>query len=146
MLSEHRDMAAAQAFFRTAKSATGLVPDQVTTDVHGSYPRAIRSMLGKRVTHRTSVFKNNRLEQDHRGIKGRIRWMRGFKSFTSAERSCRSHDELRNHLRPRTTTSMFPQTAVACFISVTRQPYSPSSRQDRPTASAGVRRQLWRKK
>jgi putative transposase len=44
---------------------------------------------------------NNRLEQNHRGIKGRIRCMRGFKSFTSAERSCRSHDELRNHLRPR---------------------------------------------
>jgi len=32
MLSEHRDMAAAKAFFRSAKSATGIVPDQVTTD------------------------------------------------------------------------------------------------------------------
>src|SRR6195952_6046395 len=39
MLSEHRDMAAAQAFFRSAKSVTGQVPDQVTTDGHGSYPR-----------------------------------------------------------------------------------------------------------
>ncbi len=28
--------------------------------------------------------------------------MRGFKSFPSAERFCRSHDELRNLLRPRT--------------------------------------------
>jgi putative transposase len=44
---------------------------------------------------------NNRLEQDHRGIKGRIRCMRGFKSFTSADRFCRAYDELRNHLRPR---------------------------------------------
>jgi len=26
--------------------------------------------------------------------------MRGFKSFTSADRFCRSYDELRNHLRP----------------------------------------------
>ena len=26
--------------------------------------------------------------------------MRGFKSFTSAERFCCSYDELRNHLRP----------------------------------------------
>ncbi|WP_424139473.1 IS6 family transposase [Roseomonas chloroacetimidivorans] len=57
MLSEHRDMAAAKAFFRSAKSATGIVPDKVTTDGHGSYPRAIRSTLGRRVTHRTSVFK-----------------------------------------------------------------------------------------
>ncbi|MFC0387527.1 IS6 family transposase [Muricoccus vinaceus] len=101
MLSEHRDMAAAKAFFRSARSATGIVPDQVTTDGHGSYPRAIRSTLGKWVTHRTSAYRNNGLEQDHRGIKGRIRCMRGFKSFTSAERFCRSYDELRNHLRPR---------------------------------------------
>jgi putative transposase len=28
--------------------------------------------------------------------------MRGFKSFTSAERFCRSYDELRDFLRPRT--------------------------------------------
>ena len=45
MLSEHRAMAAAQAFFRSARSATGLVPDRVTTDGHGSYPRAIRTTL-----------------------------------------------------------------------------------------------------
>jgi putative transposase len=68
MLSEHRDMAAAKAFFRSARSATGIVPDRVTTDGHGSYPRAIRSTLGKQVTHRNSAYKNNRLEQDHRGI------------------------------------------------------------------------------
>jgi transposase-like protein len=101
MLSEHRDMAAAKAFFRSARSVTGIVPEKVTTDGHGSYPRAIRSTLGKRVTHRTSAYRNNGLEQDHRGIKGRIRCMRGFKSFTSAERFCRSYDELRNQLRPR---------------------------------------------
>ena len=41
-------------------------------------------------------------QQDHRGVKGRIRCMRGFKSFASAERFCRSHDELRDFLRLRT--------------------------------------------
>ncbi len=102
MLSEHRDMAAAQAFFRSAKSATGQVPDQVTTDGHGAYPRAIRSTLGRRVAHRTSAYKNNRVEQDHRGIKGHIRGMRGFQSFDAARRFCRSYDELRNFLRSRT--------------------------------------------
>jgi transposase-like protein len=102
MLSEHRDMAAAQAFFRSATSVTGQAPGQVTTDGHGSYPRAIRSTLGRRVIHRTSAYKNNRLEQDHRGVKGRIRCMCGFKSFDSAERFCRIHDELRNFLRLRT--------------------------------------------
>jgi putative transposase len=102
MLSEHRDMAAAQAFFRSARSATGIVPDKVTTDGHGSYPRAIHSTLGKRVAHRTNAYRNNGLEQDHRGIKGRIRCMRGVKSFASADRFCRAYDELRNHIRPRT--------------------------------------------
>ena len=62
MLSEHRDMAAAQAFFRSARSATGMTPDRVTTDGHGSYPRAIRTTLGRRVAHRTSRYKNNGLE------------------------------------------------------------------------------------
>src|ERR687897_900829 len=49
LLGEHRDMAAAQALFRSAKAATGLVPDRVTTDGHGSCPRAIRTALGRRV-------------------------------------------------------------------------------------------------
>ncbi len=101
MLSERRDMAAAQAFFRAAKVATGFTPERVTTDGHGSYPRAIRSTLGRRVVHRTGAYRNNGLEQDHRGVKGRIRCMRGFKSFVSAERFCRSHDELRDFLRLR---------------------------------------------
>jgi putative transposase len=102
MLSERRDMAAAQAFFRSAKAATGVTPERVTTDGHGSYPRAIRSTLGRRVVHRTSAYKNNGLEQDHRGVKGRTRCMRGFKSFDAAERFCRGYDELRHFLRSRT--------------------------------------------
>ena len=101
MLSEHRDMAAAQAFFRSAQAVTGVTPDRVTTDGHGSYPRAIRTTLGPRVVHRTSAYRNNGIEQDHRGIKGRIRCMRGFKCPRSAARFCRGHDELRNVLRPR---------------------------------------------
>jgi putative transposase len=107
MLSEHRDMAAAQAFFHSAKSVTGQIPDRVTTDGHGSYPRAIRTTLGRRVVHRTSAYKNNSLEQDHRGVKGRIRCMRGFKSFASAARFCRGYDELRNFLRPRTRHNQY---------------------------------------
>ena len=62
MFSEHRDMAAAKAFFRSAKAVTGVTPDRVTTDGHGSYPRAIKTELGKGVRHRTSRYLNNRLE------------------------------------------------------------------------------------
>jgi transposase-like protein len=101
MLSEHRDLAAAKAFFRSAKTVTDVAPDRITTDGHDAYPRAIRTVLGERVRHRTNRYLNNRLEQDHRGIKGRCRPMLGFKSTGSAKRFCRGHDELRNFLRSR---------------------------------------------
>ena len=55
MLSEHRDMRAAKAFFRSARATMGFRPDRVTTDGHGSYPRAIRTVLGRTVRHRTNV-------------------------------------------------------------------------------------------
>src|ERR671928_1517332 len=101
LFSEQRDMAAAKASFRSAEAVTGATPERVTTDGHDSYPGAIRTELGKGVRHRTSRHLNNRLEQDHRGLKGRYRPMRGFKCPRSAARFCRGHDELRNFLRPR---------------------------------------------
>ena len=79
----------------------------MTTDGHNSYPRAIRSTLGRSVRHRTNVYLNNRLEQDHRGIKGRIRCMRGFKEHNAADRFCREHDELRNFLRSRSRHNQY---------------------------------------
>ena len=72
-LSETRDMAAAKAFLRSARSVTQVEPEQVTTDGHTSYPKAIAEELGTDVDHRTSQYKNNVIEQDHRGIKGRYR-------------------------------------------------------------------------
>src|SRR5579871_3452240 len=101
MLSEHRNLAAAKRFFRSAKAVTGVTPDRVTTDGHDAYPGAIRTEPGGRVRHRTNGYLNNRLEQDHRGIKGRCRPMLGFKSVPSASRYCCGHDELRNFLRSR---------------------------------------------
>jgi putative transposase len=94
MLSECRDMMA-------AKATVGFLPDRVTTHGHGSYPRAIRTVLGRTVLHRTNAYLNNPFEQDHRGIKGRIRCMRGFKNHELPERFCREHGELRDLLRPR---------------------------------------------
>jgi putative transposase len=88
-LSEHHDMAAARAFFRLAKAAAGFRPDRVTTDGHSSYPEEIPAALGRTVRHRTGAYLHNRLGQDHRGIKGRTRCMRGFKSDPSAARFCR---------------------------------------------------------
>jgi transposase-like protein len=115
MLSEHRNLAAAKRFFRSAKAVTGVIPDRVTTDGHDAYPRAIRLELGSCVWHRTNCYLNNRLEQDHRGIKGRCRPMLGFKSVPSARRYCRGYDELRNFLRSRSRMCQHVPAATRRF-------------------------------
>jgi len=99
LLSEKRDMAAAQRFFAAALEVAGRAPTQVTTDGHDAYPRAIRETLGDRVSHRTSRYKNNRIEQDHRGIKQRYYPMRGFGAFASAARFCAGFEEQRQYFR-----------------------------------------------
>jgi len=96
-------MEAAKRFFKGAREAVGHKPEKVTTDGHDSYPRAIRRILGRRVIHRTNRYLNNRLEQDHRGIKQRYYPMRGFGNFQSAARFCRAFDEQRDYFRHRTT-------------------------------------------
>jgi putative transposase len=103
MLSEKRNMEAAQRFFLQALETVGHAPEQVTTDGHGSYPRAIRETLGGDVLHQCSHYLNNIVEQDHRGIKQRYYPMRGFGNFVSAARFCRVVDEVRQFFRFRTT-------------------------------------------
>jgi putative transposase len=104
LLSEKRNMQAAQRFFKQAVAVVGHVPDQVTTDGHVSYPRAIRETMSNHVQHRTNKYLNNRLEQDHRGIKQRYYPMHGFGAIVSAARFCRAFDELRQYFRSRHTT------------------------------------------
>jgi transposase-like protein len=117
-LSETRDMESAKAFFRSAKAVTGVAPARVTTDGRDSYPRAIRAELNEDVQHRTNQYLNNRIEQDHNGIKGRYRPVRGFKSPESASRFCRGFDELRNHLRPcsRCSRTLPTNSHRRCFL------------------------------
>jgi putative transposase len=120
MLSATRDMKAARRFFRSARSVAGFVPDRVTTDGHNSYPRAIRSTLGRNVRHRTSVYLNNRLEQDHRGIKGRIRFMRASRSM---RRQTGFAENMTNYATSSAadpvTTNTFQQPAAAVTFSST---------------------------
>jgi putative transposase len=101
--AEKRDMEAAKRFFQQAVAVVGHAPERVTTDGHDSYPRAIRETLGSQVTHRCNRYRNNRLEQDHRGIKQCSYPMRGFGNAASAAGSCRAFDEVRQFFRVRTT-------------------------------------------
>lgn len=95
-------MQAAKSFFTQAKEVVGHAPKKVTTDGHDAYPRAIRTILGRKVQHRTNKYLNNKLEQDHRGMKQRCYPMRRFGSFDSASRFCRAFDGQRNYFRYRT--------------------------------------------
>ncbi len=111
MLSLTRDMAAAQRFFRSTLSVAGQAPQQVTTDGHDSYPRAIREALGTSVEHRCSAYLNRRIEQDHRGVKQRYYSMLGFGAFHSAQRFCRAFEEVRQYFRPRRKRKQFVSLA-----------------------------------
>ena len=89
--------------------------DETYLKVHGRWCYLYRAIdrdgnlttLGRDVRHRTSIYLNNRLEQDHRGIKGRIRCMRGFKEHEAADRFCREYDELRSFLRSRSRHNQY---------------------------------------
>ncbi len=105
LLSEQRDMAAAQRFFAQALDIVGHAPEQVTTDGHDAYPRAIRETLGHGVAHRSSRYKNNRIEHDHRGVKQRYDPRRGFGTFDAAARFCPAFEEQRQYFRAQTQAS-----------------------------------------
>lgn len=68
---EKRDMDAAQQFFKQAMAVVGHALEHITSDGQRSYPRAVRETMGNEVVHRTNKYLNNRIEQDHRGIKQR---------------------------------------------------------------------------
>jgi putative transposase len=107
LLSSTRDMQAAQQFFQSALSIAGQAPQQVTTDGHNSYPRAIQEVLGTEVKHRNNAYLNRRIEQDHRGIKQRYYPMLGFGAFPSAQRFCLAFEEVRQYFRPRRKRKQF---------------------------------------
>ncbi len=99
-LSEHRDLAAAKAFFEQTQDVAES-PESVVTDGLRSYPRAIAEVLGPEVEHEPVSCTANRIEQDHRGIKHRYYPTLGFHNFDAAQRFCRVVEEVRNFLRPR---------------------------------------------
>jgi transposase-like protein len=87
-LSRKRDVHAAKAFLRQAIRSQR-IPTKITLDAYAASHRAVNELkesgeLPKRVRVRTSKYLNNRIEQDHRRIKQRLRPMLGLKSFRTA--------------------------------------------------------------
>jgi transposase-like protein len=92
--SKERDLAAAKRFLGRALGRHGR-PERIVIDGSQTNREAIRSCdvtsrLGVRTRRlkpiriRRSQYLNNRIEQDHRTIKRRVRPMLGFKSTDSA--------------------------------------------------------------
>jgi len=88
LLSEHRDIAAAKRFFAQAIEKRG-VPQKITLDGYTASHAAVvqlqaENILPRALVVRTSHYLNNGIEQDHRGVKQRVRPMLGFKRFDHA--------------------------------------------------------------
>jgi transposase-like protein len=65
------------------------IPTKITLDAYAASHRAVADLkekgeLPKRVWIRTSKYLNNRIEQDHRRVKQRLRPMLGLKSFRTS--------------------------------------------------------------
>jgi putative transposase len=93
--SERRNLTAAKRFLRKALKRHGR-PERIVIDSSQTNREAIlgcdtESRLGDRLRRnlkpiriRQSRYLNNRIEQDHRAVKRRVRSMLGFKSMASA--------------------------------------------------------------
>ena len=97
LLRAKRDMKAAEAFFKRSVNNNG-IPEKINIDKSGSNKSAIIAInksLEKPIKIRQNKYLNNRIEQDHRFIKKRIKPMLGFKSFNSARRTIAGIESVR---------------------------------------------------
>ena len=103
-LSDVRDQKAAENFFKQAHKTSGVTPSQITTDKEHALKPAINNVFDGKVKHRDSKYKNNILEQNHRGIKSRYKPMKGFKSPFRALVFCTAFEEIQQHFRMKDKT------------------------------------------
>jgi transposase, IS6 family len=97
LLSVHRDLSAARAFF-TRALALGTVPVEVTTDRAPVYPRVLDELIPTAL-HTTEQYANNPVEADHGRLKARLRPMRGLKRHRSARTLAAGHAFVQNMRR-----------------------------------------------
>ena len=104
LLTAKRDAEAAKRFFRKALSAVHTQePRVINVDKNAAYPKAVDELkekeeLAEQLELRQNKYLNNRVEQDHRGIKRLIKPSMGFGSFNTARRTLRGY-EIMNMIR-----------------------------------------------
>ena len=93
LLTKKRDKKAATRFFKKAILLNG-APEKVTIDKSGAHTAALNDLNEERekagkpgIAIRQITYLNNLVEQDHQGIKRRVKPMLGFQSFKTARRA-----------------------------------------------------------
>jgi putative transposase len=92
LLREHRDLDSARAFFAQAIGRRGVTPEEVITDGHQAYRRAIREHAPEAThvvtgLHRAPGHATTRpIERSHVPVKGRLRPMRGLQGVATGQR------------------------------------------------------------
>jgi len=91
LLRERRDVESAKAFFEQAIKRRGIVPDEVVTDKHRGYLRAVRQHAPNAKHQRTGLHRKRALttkpiERSHVAIKDRVKPMRSLGSIATGQR------------------------------------------------------------
>ena len=91
LLRAKRDLGSAKAFFEQAVKRRGVTPDEVVTDKHRAYLRAVKQHAPNATHRRTGLHRMRALttkpvERSHVPIKDRVRPMRSLNSVTTGQR------------------------------------------------------------
>ena len=91
LLREKRDLGSAKAFFEQAIKRRGVVPNEVVTDKHQAYVRAVKQHAPNARHRRTGLHRKRALttkpvERSHVPIKDRVKPMRSLGSIKTGQR------------------------------------------------------------
>jgi transposase, IS6 family len=100
LLSATQDAEAARRFLVKALGRENHPePRVIHTDGHGAYPPAVAELkdqgaLAENCQHRVGRYLNNRVEQDHRAIKRRVKASQHFRAFWAAWRTLAGYEAI----------------------------------------------------
>jgi transposase-like protein len=97
LLREHRDLAAAEAFFHRALATSALVPTTIVSDHHQPYVKAVKRTTPRARHIRTGLYRRRGettkiIERSHVAIRDRLRSSRGLKTVTTGQRFLEGFD------------------------------------------------------
>jgi putative transposase len=122
LLKKNRDKSAAKAFFKKA-IINNNIPIKINIDKSGSNIYALKDISkdlpkDNQIEIRQNKYLNNRIEQDHRFIKKRIKTCLGFKNFDSASNTISSIENIRIIQKNQLTISNENKSTYENFIKV----------------------------